>query len=98
MFLKVFHVYTLHVCVNACECVYVCTICSDYCRYSEAITGWNRKNNMALTDIDVCTGAMSGLGRIDKGVLSQGNKRTKAQRQDQGPAGSRGDFVCELIF
>lgn len=42
--------------------------------------------------------AMGGLGRTDKGVLSQGNKRIKGQRQDQGPAGSRGGFVCELIF
>lgn len=82
--------------VSVCMCV--CTICSDYCRYSESITDWNRKTNMALTDINVCTGAMGGLGRTDKGVLNQGNKRTKARRQAPGPAGPRGNFVCELIF
>lgn len=85
-------------CVSVSVCGAVCTIGSDYCRYSQSITGWNRKNGMVTRDTGAYTGDMGGLSKTIKGVLRQGNKRNKAQMEDQSPAVSMEDFMCRLIF
>lgn len=96
-------------CVFMCACmwvwvcvwVYVCLVCVPLLLTAVAglrplLAGTERAARPWETSV-----LTQGLGWVRKdwqGCLSQGNKRTKLQRQGQGPIESKQEFICELIF